>query len=160
MNDAYLLTGGNIGNRAAYLREAMEAIGKACGPVVKHSAVYETAPWGMEDQSPFLNQVLHIQTGLDPYQLLDALLEIEQLAGRKRLLKYGPRVIDIDILFFNDAVIDTEGLRVPHPRLAERRFVLVPLQEIAPEKMHPVLHQPVRVLLARCTDPLAVHKFN
>src|ERR1051325_9065151 len=101
MKEVYLLTGGNIGDRLDYLSKAKEEIEKKCGLVIQESSVYETAAWGNEDQETFLNQVLKIETGLEPERLLQAILQIEEELGRKRKLKYGPRTIDIDILFFN-----------------------------------------------------------
>jgi len=160
MNDAFLLTGGNMGNREAFLLAARQAIEQDCGRLLMASSLYETAAWGMQDQGPFLNQVLRIATILDPSALLQNLLRIEERLGRKREQRYGPRTIDIDILFFNEAVIDLPGLHIPHPRLKERRFVLEPLNEIAPGKMHPVFHLPVSQLLLLCDDPLAVNKFS
>jgi 2-amino-4-hydroxy-6-hydroxymethyldihydropteridine diphosphokinase len=160
MTEAYLLTGGNIGDRMAYLSRAKEEIGRSCGPVVQQSSVYETAAWGREDQAAFLNQVLRIETGLRPEQLLNAILQIEEELGRKRAVKYGPRTIDIDILFFDDEVIDEPGLKIPHPQMQNRRFVLEPLHEIASAKIHPVFGKTVAMLLAECADPLTVHKFT
>lgn len=160
MNEVYLLTGGNIGNRLEYLSKAKEEIRKRCGLVLKESSIYETAAWGMEDQKSFLNQVLKIETALAPKELLKSILQIEEELGRKRNLKYGPRTIDIDILFFNDEVIDQQGLKIPHSQIQNRRFVLVPLTEIAPTKIHPVFRRSVSQLLADCPDLLEVNKFN
>lgn len=160
MNEAYLLTGGNMGDRLRYLQKAKEEIEKRCGPVLKASSVYETAAWGKEDQEAFLNQVLKVETRLTAEELLRTILDIEQLLGRKREIKYGPRFIDIDILFFNDNIIDQEGLKVPHPRMQERRFVLAPLNEIAPGKLHPVFNKDISTLLADCKDVLPVNKFS
>lgn len=160
MNETYLLTGGNIGNRLAYLSKTKEEIEKRCGRILKESSVYETAAWGKEDQEAFLNQVLKIETNLDPEELLKTILQIEEYLGRKRELKYGPRTIDIDILFFNEAVINQPSLKIPHPQMQNRRFVLSPLNEIASDKLHPSLHKTIAQLLAECPDPLAVNKLN
>ena len=160
MNKVYLLTGGNIGDRANYLLQAKEEIKKRCGAILQTSSLYQTAAWGNESQGAFLNQVLAIKTSLGPEELLKTILQIEEELGRKRELKYGPRTIDIDILFFNDEVINLHGLKVPHPQLQNRRFVLVPLNEIAPDKMHPLFKKTISQILAECPDPLAVNKFN
>ncbi len=160
MNTAYLLTGGNIGDRLAYLHKAKQEIGKRCGNVLRESSVYETAAWGKEDQQAFFNQVLKIETELSPQQLLATILQIEEDLGRKREMKYGPRTIDIDILFFNNEIIDQEGLKIPHPEIQNRRFVIVPLSEIAADQLHPVFNKTVDQILAACTDPLAVNKFS
>jgi 2-amino-4-hydroxy-6-hydroxymethyldihydropteridine diphosphokinase len=160
MNEVYLLTGGNIGNRLEYLSKAKEQIEKRCGSILKASSVYETAAWGKEDQGAFLNQVLKVETNLHPEEVLKTILQIEEYLGRKRELKYGPRTIDIDILFFNDKIINRRALKIPHPQMQNRRFVLVPLNEIASGKVHPTLHKTISQLLAECPDPLAVNKFN
>ena len=160
MNEVFLLTGGNIGDRMDYLQKAKKTVEKKCGRVLKQSSVYETAAWGMENQEAFLNQVLKIETLLSPDELLKSILEIEEELGRKRELKYGPRTIDIDILFFNDEIIDRPGLKIPHPQLQNRRFVLIPLNEIASEKIHPIFQKNVSQMLVECPDPLAVNKFN
>lgn len=160
MNEVFLLTGGNIGDRMDFLQKAKKTIEKRCGRVLKQSSVYETAAWGMENQEAFLNQVLKIETLLSPDELLKSILEIEEELGRKRELKYGPRTIDIDILFFNDEIIDRQGLKIPHPQLQNRRFVLIPLNEIGSEKIHPIFQKNISQLLAECPDPLAVNKFN
>lgn len=160
MNEAFLLTGGNTGNRKSHLLKAKQQIEKRCGSILQESSFYETAAWGKEDQDAFLNQVLKIETSLDASSLLRNLLAIEEEMGRKRETKYGPRNIDIDILFFNNDIISLPGLTIPHPQMQHRRFVLEPLNEIAPGKIHPVSKKTVSQLLAQCTDPLPVNKIN
>lgn len=160
MNQVYLLTGGNMGDRLDYLAKAATAIEKNCGAVVRRSSLYETAAWGMEEQEAFLNQMLEVRTKLTAEEVLSCILLIEEGLGRKREVKYGPRLIDIDIIFFNDEIIDSNGLEIPHPRMAQRRFVLKPLAELAPDKMHPTLKKTVKELLSDCTDPLGVNKFS
>jgi len=158
MNVSYILTGSNLGNRLEYLMNAKEAIAKTTGPVVHASSIYETAAWGLEDQPSFLNQALEIHTTFSASLLLDRLLKIEEDLGRKRDVKYGPRLIDIDILFFNNEVIEQKGLTIPHPQLHNRRFALQCLGDIAPTFVHPVFNKSVRELLVECVDPLAVKK--
>jgi 2-amino-4-hydroxy-6-hydroxymethyldihydropteridine diphosphokinase len=160
MNVVYLLIGGNMGNRLEFLSRAGQKIAETCGPIIAASAVYETAPWGMEDQDGFLNQALKIETSHAPESLLAIILGIEESLGRRRSIKYGPRIIDIDIIFFNDAVIDRGKLTIPHPEMQNRRFVLEPLSEIAANVVHPLLHKTVSELLAECPDPLEVNKIN
>ncbi|HEV2482568.1 MAG TPA: 2-amino-4-hydroxy-6-hydroxymethyldihydropteridine diphosphokinase [Puia sp.] len=157
MNSSYLLIGGNEGDRKAALSEARTRI-SAAGTIRQASSLYETAPWGRTDQPWFLNQALHLETPADAPTLLKTLLHIEESMGRKRLEKYGSRRIDIDILFFNDAIVRLPDLVIPHPEIANRRFVLEPLNEIAPDHYHPVLHLSVRELLLACTDRLEVKK--
>lgn len=158
MNSSYLLIGGNEGDREAALSEARTHLEAAAGTIRQVSSLYETAPWGKTDQPWFLNQAVQLETGADAPALLKMLLHIEERMGRKRLEKYGSRRIDIDILFFNDAIVRLPDLIIPHPEIANRRFVLEPLFEIAPAYCHPVLHQSVRELLLACTDPLKVRK--
>jgi 2-amino-4-hydroxy-6-hydroxymethyldihydropteridine diphosphokinase len=160
MNKAYLLIGGNMGDRESYLSKAKTAIEKECGKIIKQSAIYETEAWGMTEQSAFLNQALAVQTRLDPEELLYAILTIEEKLGRKREIKYGPRIIDIDILLFNNEIINIHNLRIPHPEMQNRRFALQCLNDIASKKNHPVFRKTIAQLLAECTDPLTVNKFS
>ena len=158
MNKAYLLIGGNVGNRQQNLQQAVTAINNSCGRVLQQSAVYETAAWGKTDQQAFLNQALLIHTDFTPHQLLEHALEAEALLGRVRKEKYGPRLIDIDILFFNNDIIRETALIIPHPEVQNRRFALAPLVEIAPKLLHPVLHKTISQLLDECPDMLEVTK--
>ena len=158
MNKAYLLTGGNTGDRMYHLETAMQLISEHCGKILKSSPIYETAAWGMTDQQDFLNQVLLVETGLKAPLLMERILELEHMMGRVRSEKYGPRKIDIDILFYNDEVIHTSSLIVPHPALHNRRFVLEPLNDLAPDLVHPVLKKTVHQLLVECPDQLPVKK--
>ena len=160
MNHAYLLTGGNLGERAENLQMANQLIAAQTGRILKTSGVFETAAWGKTSQPDYLNQALLIETDLSPTALLQALLAIEKQLGRLRQEKYGARIIDIDILFFNDAIIRSPELVVPHPHLQNRRFVLVPLAEIAAGYLHPVLKKTVETLLTECPDPLNVKKYS
>jgi 2-amino-4-hydroxy-6-hydroxymethyldihydropteridine diphosphokinase len=156
MNISYLLIGGNQGDRRARLATAREYITAAGGTILLASALYETAAWGKTDQPDFLNQALEVSTALDAPAWLRTLLAIEEKMGRRRQEKYGPRIIDIDILFFNNSILREPQLTIPHPEVQNRRFALTPLEEIAPFFIHPVSGKTIRELLAECTDPLAV----
>ncbi|MBX9734988.1 MAG: 2-amino-4-hydroxy-6-hydroxymethyldihydropteridine diphosphokinase [Chitinophagaceae bacterium] len=158
MSTVYLLTGSNLGDSAAYLAEAASQIEQKLGKIVRRSSLYETAPWGNIHQPAFLNQVLVLETSSDPEPLMHQLLEIENNMGRKRTEKYGPRTIDIDQLFFDDKVYNSDLLVLPHPEIQHRRFVLVPLQEVAPQFIHPVLQKNITALLANCSDHSNVQK--
>ncbi len=160
MNTAYLLTGGNIGDRQHHLGLAAKLIHERAGTISQSSSLYETGAWGMKDQPSFLNQVLRIETALSPLDLLRSTLLIEEELGRIRKEKMGPRIIDIDILFYNNDIIALPQLDIPHPQIIYRRFVLTPMQEIAAGYVHPVLHKTVEQLLAECTDDLAVFKYE
>ncbi len=158
MNTAYLLIGGNLGDRAAYLALAMQQISALCGCVTSTSSIYETAAWGNTNQPAFYNQAIKLDTALSPEALLQALLAIELDMGRVREEKYGPRTIDLDILMINNIVVDTPMLTIPHPQLHNRRFALLPLNEIAPALHHPVLDKTIHELLLNCPDTLDVQK--
>lgn len=147
-----------MGRREEHLSRARVLIERRCGTVTRASAMYETAAWGKTDQPPFVNQALEIHTALAPQQLLAQLLGIEKMIGRVREEKYGPRTIDIDILLFNDCILQEQQLRIPHPQLQNRRFALTPLAEIAPDLVHPVLKKTIGGLLAICPDPLEVKR--
>ena len=159
MNTAYLLIGGNLGNRKENLYVAFTLITKQCGQVSKKSSLYETAAWGNTNQPSFLNQALEIKTSLNARQLIRRILKVEKEMGRIRKEKLGPRSIDIDILFFNNEIHDLQFLRVPHPEIQKRRFGLVPMAEIVPELIHPVLKKTISQLLNECPDELEVKKF-
>ncbi len=159
MHIAYLLTGGNSGNREDYLAQALAALQKE-QVVLAASTIYQTAAWGKEDQPDFLNQAIKISTHFTPVQLLHHVLDIEHKLGRTRDIRYGPRSIDIDILFYDDRVIEEPGLVVPHPHLHNRRFALQCLADLAPGHVHPVFGKTIGQLLAECDDPLEVHKLT
>ncbi len=148
MKLAYLSLGSNVGNREGMLAEALRLLQAPDLRVVRVSPVYETEPMEVRDQPWFLNLVAEIETALFPRQLLARTQKIETELGRKRKVAKGPRTIDIDILLYGSFVIDTPDLQVPHPRMAERRFVLEPLAQLAPELRHPVLRRSVSELLA------------
>ena len=152
MNTAYLSLGSNEGNRKQWLAKACALLADSCGTLAQRSAIYETAAWGLTDQPAFLNMAVSLQTSLDPAALLAGILSIELSLGRQRIIKWGPRIIDIDILFYNNLIINTPTLTIPHPFLHERRFVLAPLAEIASGRIHPVFNKSVSELLAACTD--------
>ncbi len=157
---AYLLIGGNIGDRYANLAKAREWIGLRCGRLVRCSTIYETGAWGFEEQPDFLNQVLELETTLPPRSLLQTILGVEVLMGRHRDVRYGPRTIDIDILLYGDLAVSESDLHIPHPRLADRRFALEPLAELAADRIHPCTGQSIRLMLASCSDRLPVRRVS
>jgi len=160
MNKAFLLLGGNLGKREQNLEAARENINIHCGTIVKTSSLYETAAWGNTEQPSFLNQALEIRTSLTAVQLIRSILKVEKKMGRTRQEKYGPRLIDIDILLFNNDIHNLKFLKVPHPEMQNRRFALLPLQEIAPGIIHPVLNKSITALLDECKDELKVKRIN
>jgi 2-amino-4-hydroxy-6-hydroxymethyldihydropteridine diphosphokinase len=182
MKEVFVLLGSNRGNRIDFLSKALEMIEVRAGKVIQKSAVYETEPWGFEDQTSFFNQVVEIETNLRPAELLDQLLTIEVQLGRirpfdgcgcgipaasgpddgsgQKTAGYAGRTIDLDILFFGQQLVFTDQLMIPHPRLHERKFTLVPLNEIAPAFVHPLLKKPMSVLMQECRDQAKVTQGN
>lgn len=154
----YLSLGSNVGDRAAHIARAIDALDAAGVRVLRQSSLYSTEPVDLRTQSWFLNCVLEAETGLMPRQLLRVLQEIERALGRKRLVRSGPRVMDIDLLLYGSSVVHTAELEVPHPRMAERRFVLVPLLELAPALRHPTLRRTIAELLAETRDRSQVRR--
>ncbi len=153
----YLSLGSNVGDRAAQLRSALARL-EPTGRVLAVSSFYETEPMEFTQQPWFLNCAAALETNQSPKQLMASILRIEQAMGRQRLQKKGPRTIDIDILLFDSAVVNSSELTIPHPALHQRRFVLEPLAEIAPEVLHPTLKKTVRELLDRLPEGQAVRK--
>lgn len=159
MKTAYLGLGSNVGNREQHIGQALSKLAAPDLRIARVSSVYETEPVGFTAQRSFLNLVAEIETELFPMQLLARIAKIEQALGRVRTVPNGPRTIDVDILLYARAVILSARLEVPHPRMAERRFVLVPLAELAPELRHPVTHKTVRGML-EAAPSLSIRKLG
>ncbi len=160
MNIVFLCLGGNIGNREVNLSSAIAKITQLCGKILAQSSIYQTEAWGSSSQLKYLNQVIQIQTAYSPEQLLKTLLLIEKSLGRERISNQNAdRTIDIDILFFNDEIIETNSLQIPHPRLHLRNFVLQPLKSINEDFFHPKLKKTIKELTLQCTDSLKVTLF-
>lgn len=155
----YLSLGTNLGDRSANLENARNALQQAM-TILRASSIYETEPWGFQDQPAFLNQVLKVSTSFEPLKLLDFLKNVESEMGRLANFRYGPRLIDLDILLYGRQVIKTQGLQIPHPHLHERAFVLEPLAEIAPNLVHPLMHKRISTLLAQAEDRDGVKKWT
>ncbi|MFI5185375.1 MAG: 2-amino-4-hydroxy-6-hydroxymethyldihydropteridine diphosphokinase [Chitinophagales bacterium] len=160
MNKVFLLLGGNLGDRKKNFSKAKELLEQYCGNIINTSSLYETAAWGKTDQPFFLNQAVEIETKQSAKEVMNKILDIETMMGRERKEKYGPRIIDIDILLFNEEHYDDPFLQIPHPGMQNRRFVLVPLAEIAGNFQHSVLKKTISQLLKDCPDRLEVRIFT
>ncbi len=160
LQTTYLLLGSNLGNSKEILENAMQAIEERVGKIILCSKYYETAPWGVENQPNYLNIALAVDTLLSAVELLKQTQQIEDLLGRVRKEKWGARLIDVDIIFYGDAVINLPDLVIPHPLMQERNFVLVPLQEIAPDFEHPTLKKTIQNLYNTCDDVAEVKVLN
>jgi len=156
MNQLYLLLGGNLGDRFAIFTQARKYVEKRVGTLLLQSKYYESAPWGFTHENLFLNQVLIVSTSYCPEEVLEKVLDIEKELGRERSssAEYSSRMIDIDLLFYNDLILDQPDLKIPHPLLHKRRFTLKPLVEVAPDFVHPVFFKTIRQLLADCEDDI------
>ena len=159
MNEVYLQLGSNIGDRLDNLDQSIKIIIERIGNVLEKSSVYESTPWGVENQRNFLNQVIFVKSNFDPYTILDLVLQIEKDMGRIRIEKWGERIIDIDILFIDDLIIESENLCIPHEFIAKRKFVLQPMCEIAPGFIHPKLNKTISQLLQECIDDEKVNVY-
>jgi len=160
MNRAILSLGSNVGNRLHHLAQAKGELAKEGFRIAKQSSIYETAAWGNEDQDDFYNEVIELETKFSAKELMQSILHIEQSMGRIRKQKWEARIIDIDILFFNDEIIHSDNLTIPHPHLHKRKFILIPLNEILPETIHPILKKTISTLLHELDDSLQVKKIN
>lgn len=159
MNKTYLLLGSNMGNNKKQLSIAVKHIKNKIGQVTRSSSLYVTAAWGNTKQADFLNQVVVVETALSASKTMHTILTIEKKMGRVRMVKNAPRIIDIDILFFNKDIIEDAVISIPHPQIQNRRFVLAPMNELSPQLIHPVLNKTIHQLLIHCTDKLDVKKF-
>jgi 2-amino-4-hydroxy-6-hydroxymethyldihydropteridine diphosphokinase len=160
MNKVFLITGGNIGDRKKNLEVAAALVEKRIGKIIRSSKIYETDAWGITNQSSFYNQVLIVESNFSANKVMQKILKIEKEMGRIRTIKNAARIIDIDILFFNNETVNKQDLIIPHPEIANRRFVLVALNELVPEMIHPVLKKSIADLLSTCKDPLKVAPFT
>ena len=152
MNTIYIQLGSNIGERESFITKSMHKVEDDIGKIITASSIFETTAWGNENRNNFLNSVIKIKTPFDAFTILQKSQEIENNLGRERSDKWGERTIDIDILFYNNKIINTKELTVPHPLIQKRKFVLVPLSEIAPNYMHPILKKNISTLLSECKD--------
>jgi 2-amino-4-hydroxy-6-hydroxymethyldihydropteridine diphosphokinase len=156
MNKIFLITGGNIGSRKKNLGTAASLIQEQIGTIIQSSKIYETDAWGITNQPAFYNQIHIVESKFSAEEVLNKILNIEEKMGRVRTIKNAARIIDIDILFFNDEIINNPNLIVPHPEIINRRFVLKPMNELAPEMIHPVLKKSIQELLQNLKDELRV----
>lgn len=158
MKGIYLLLGSNLGRREEMLGRAIASVESQIGMVLNRSSMYRTKAWGLHDQPDFLNMVLQVRSGLAPIEILNQIGVIENLLGRERYEKWGTRSIDIDILYYGDLVLQTPRLTIPHPRIEERRFTLVPMCELVPGLVHPVSLMSQTAMLDACQDDLEVQR--
>lgn len=156
MNKIFLITGGNVGNRKKNLEMASGLIEEQIGKIIKSSKIYQTDAWGITDQAPFYNQVHIVESKFSAKEIIHKILRIEEKMGRIRTTKNAARIIDIDILFFDDEIINESDLIIPHPEISNRRFVLIPLHELVPEMIHPVFKKSIHELLTATKDELKV----
>lgn len=160
MPDIFLLLGSNLGDREKHLCSAAKLIDSQIGPVSSFSSYYETSAWGKTDQPDFINQVLRLSAEIPAIELLERVLSIEKRLGRTREERWGSRIIDIDILFYGSETLNFPDLVIPHKLLHQRRFALMPLYEIAPDFIHPVLNKSIKEILLQLADPLSVKKLK
>ena len=160
MKGIFLLLGSNVGDSKRLLKEAREMIISDIGEIIRASGIYQTQAWGVEDQPDYLNQVLEIESGLSPETMLDRINSIEKSLGRIRYQKWHMRSIDIDILYYGDQLIQSERLIIPHAHIQNRQFVLVPMNEIDPDFMHPLLNKTQKELLETCPDTLGAKRIK
>lgn len=160
MNHILLSLGSNVGDREANLKRAQELLGEEGVVIEQLSPIYETEPYGVAEQGYFLNQVVQVKTEKTPEELLETCLAVENTMGRVRNVKNGPRLIDVDVVFYRDEVLNTSRLTLPHPGVPERRFILQPLSDLVPGQAHPVLKKTVQQLLDECTDHLIVRPYG
>ncbi|HTO16993.1 MAG TPA: 2-amino-4-hydroxy-6-hydroxymethyldihydropteridine diphosphokinase [Edaphocola sp.] len=159
-NKVYILLGSNLGDRYAYIKRATELIEENIGTLVAVSNVYETESWGMEDQPAHLNQALIVNTRLDALEVLKNTQSIEKLLGRTKKSRWDNRIIDIDIIFFNQEIINLEKLTIPHPHFQERNFAIIPFSEIAGDYKHPIFHKSIKEIMDHSQDALKVKKYR
>ncbi len=155
----YLLLGSNLNHPFEQLKQACSKLAQEAGEIKKYSGIYQSAAWGKEDQNDFLNQIVVVNSHLSPWEMLRCIQQIELEMGRQREVRWGERTIDIDILYADSLIIQNAELTIPHPEIQNRRFTLVPLNEVAPEFIHPSIQKTNSELLAACVDPLPVTRY-
>jgi|SRR5690606_41624087 len=160
MSLVYLLLGANLGDRFIQMSNAFAEIETHIAPIIKSSSLYQTEAWGKEEEPPYLNQVVCLESNLTPQALLKSINTVEDKLGRTRKVKWESRIIDIDILFYDELILNEPDLIIPHPYIAQRKFTLIPLAEIAADLIHPVLKKDVKALLLALDDPLEVKKID
>ena len=160
MKGIFLLLGSNLGNRSETLQKARDLINNEIGRIVNQSSIYSTKAWGVENQPDFLNQVIELDSALEPHAILREVNKIEERLGRVRYVKWHSRIIDIDLLYYGQLVLNSEDLVIPHKEIENRKFVLIPMNEIASSLIHPKSFVSQKELLLKCTDKLDVQKYE